>query len=314
MTTTPFDIEAHVQRLTQDGYTIIEDFADAATLAQAREALAPHLGSHHGRNSFEGLATERVYTLVARGKVFERLTEEPRLLALLDRFLQPGYLLTASQAICIHPGEAAQAVHTDDGFYRQPRPRPAISLSIIGAVDEFTDTNGATDIIPGSHTWSDEKISSLAPEEVAAMLRPVTMPPRRRQPQPGAAAGLHQSVLRTLGPDPGELLSGRAARAGEGHVAEAAVPARLQHLAAVHGPGDGIAPDQEPRGWVDRTGRPPPLTLARHPLLGRRANRGSADRARSAAPNAVRPPACRRRRVAGRRSRAGRRDRARPRR
>ena len=99
MTITSFDIEAHVQRLTQDGYTSIEDFADAATLAQARQALAPHLGSHHGRNSFEGFATERVYTLVARGAVFERLTEEPRLLALLDRFLQPGYLLTASQAI-----------------------------------------------------------------------------------------------------------------------------------------------------------------------------------------------------------------------
>ena len=48
MTTPPFDIEAHVQRLTQDGYTIIEDFADAAALHQAREALAPHLGSHHG--------------------------------------------------------------------------------------------------------------------------------------------------------------------------------------------------------------------------------------------------------------------------
>ena len=125
MTITSFDIEAHVQRLTQDGYTIIEDFADAATLAQARQALAPHLGSHHGRNSFEGFATERVYTLVARGPVFERLTEEPRLLALLDRFLQPGYLLTASQAICIYPGEQAQGVHTDDSFYRQPRPRPA---------------------------------------------------------------------------------------------------------------------------------------------------------------------------------------------
>jgi ectoine hydroxylase-related dioxygenase (phytanoyl-CoA dioxygenase family) len=176
VTTAPFDIEAHVQRLTQDGYTIIEDFADAAALEQAREALAPHLGSHHGRNSFEGFATERVYTLVARGQVFERLTEEPRLLALLDRFLQPGYLLTASQAICIYPGEAAQGVHSDDGFYRQPRPRPAISLSMIGAIDAFTDTNGATDIIPGSHTWSDEKIPSIDPREAMAMLRPAIIP------------------------------------------------------------------------------------------------------------------------------------------
>jgi ectoine hydroxylase-related dioxygenase (phytanoyl-CoA dioxygenase family) len=172
----PFDIEAHAERVMRHGYTIIEDFADAATLERIREALAPHLGRHHGRNPFEGLATERVYTLVARGKVFEELTAEPRLLALLDRFLSPGYLLTASQAICIHPGEKAQAVHTDDGFYRQPRPRPALSLSIIAAVDAFTDTNGATDIIPGSHTWSDEQIAALDPAEAAAMLRPVTMP------------------------------------------------------------------------------------------------------------------------------------------
>lgn len=172
----PFDIKAHVQRLTLDGYTVIEDFADAATVAAAREALAPHLGSHHGRNAFEGFATERVYTLVARGKVFEHLTAEPRLLALLDRFLQPGYLLTASQAICIHPGEAAQALHTDDGFYRQPRPRPAISFSLIGAIDPFTDTNGATDIIPGSHLWSDADIATLSPQQALSLLRPVIMP------------------------------------------------------------------------------------------------------------------------------------------
>ena len=39
----PFDIETHVRRLTDDGYTVIEDFADAAALAAARAALAaPH--------------------------------------------------------------------------------------------------------------------------------------------------------------------------------------------------------------------------------------------------------------------------------
>lgn len=172
----PFDIEAHARRLADEGYTLIEDFADAAVLAAARAALAPHLDAHHGRNAFEGFSTERVYTLVARGKVFEDLTADPRLLALLDRFLLPGYLLTASQAICIHPGEAAQAVHFDDGFYRQPRPRPAVSLSLIGAVDAFTDTNGATDIIPGSHLWSDADIAALSPQKAESLLRPVVMP------------------------------------------------------------------------------------------------------------------------------------------
>ncbi|WP_304171592.1 phytanoyl-CoA dioxygenase family protein [Phenylobacterium aquaticum] len=171
-----FDIAAHEARLRTDGYTIIEDFIDAGMVAAARAALAPHLGSHLGRNSFEGLTTERVYTLVARGQVFERLTEEARLLALLDRFLQPGYLLTASQAICIYPGEAAQQVHFDDGFYRQPRPRPSISLSLIGAIDAFTAANGATEVIPGSHLWSSAEVTALTPERAEALLRPVIMP------------------------------------------------------------------------------------------------------------------------------------------
>lgn len=171
-----FDITGHEARLRQDGYTIIEDFASAADLAEVRAALAPHLGSHHGRNTFEGFATERIYTLVARGRVFERLTAEPRLMALLSRFLQPGFLLTASQAICIYPGEAAQSVHTDDSFYRQPRPRPAISLSVIVAVDPFTETNGATDILPGTHTLSDAEVAALRATDAEQRLRPCAMP------------------------------------------------------------------------------------------------------------------------------------------
>ncbi len=169
-----FDLEAHVGRLTDQGYTMIEDFASASDLTEIRACLAPHQGRHRGRNDFEGLDTERVYTLVARGAVFERLTAEPRLMALLGRFLQPGFLLTASQSICIHPGESPQPIHTDDGFYRIPRPRPAISLSMVCAVDDFTAENGGTEIIPGSHRWGDPG-SPERPEDLEAHLQPMVM-------------------------------------------------------------------------------------------------------------------------------------------
>jgi ectoine hydroxylase-related dioxygenase (phytanoyl-CoA dioxygenase family) len=176
--TSRFDADAHAAQMREQGYTVIEDFMDAATLADVRETLAPYMGSHHGRNDFEGYLTERVYTLVARGKVFEDLTEEPRLLALLDRFLQPGYLLTASQAINIEPGENAQGIHTDDSFYRQPRPRPAISYTVIAAVDAFTQENGCTEVVPGSHLWGDpgspERPKDMA--KIEEMLVPMEMP------------------------------------------------------------------------------------------------------------------------------------------
>jgi ectoine hydroxylase-related dioxygenase (phytanoyl-CoA dioxygenase family) len=126
---------------------------DPTRLAEVRRALEPYLGTHNGRNPFEGHRTERVYTLVARARVFWDIVLDARVLALCERFLLPNFLLTASQAICIRPGEQPQAFHHDDSFYTVPRPRPMISISTIAAVDEFTAQNGGTEIIPGSHLW-----------------------------------------------------------------------------------------------------------------------------------------------------------------
>lgn len=167
------DIDAHAERMRRDGYTIIENLLDAQTLARVREGLAPHLGTHRGRNSFEGFTTERVYTLVGRGKVFEDVAENPDILALIAHFLQPDFLLSAAQAICIHPGEAEQSLHHDDSFYRVPRPRPPLSITMIVAVDDFTTENGATEIVPGSHEWGPPSPQSLP--KAMATKRPAVM-------------------------------------------------------------------------------------------------------------------------------------------
>ena len=171
-----FDLEAHAGRLAREGYTVLPDFLSPADLAQAREIIDALSGAHRGRNAFEGYATERIYTLVARGPVFERVVEDPRVLALLDRFLLPGYLLTASQSIRIHPGEAAQSLHIDDSFYRLPRPRPAVSLTLIAAIDPFTDENGATDILPGSHLWDEARAAEAIAAGGGPGLVPAVMP------------------------------------------------------------------------------------------------------------------------------------------
>ena len=181
-----FALDAHVRQLDQQGYSIIADFLSPEVLRAVREGLAPYLGQHQGRNDFEGYKTERVYTLVARGAVFERIAEDARVMALCSHYLQPGFLLTASQSIRIHPGETPQPLHYDDTFYTIPRPRPPVSISTIVAVDAFTAENGGTEIIPGSHRWDDEAVGgayrgALAgkpmPKELERQLVPVVMPP-----------------------------------------------------------------------------------------------------------------------------------------
>lgn len=153
-----FDVETACAEIRTRGYTLIPEFLNPERLARVQAALDRELGAYRGRNNFEGHATERVYTLVARDAVFAEIAEDPQALALCDAFLDPNYLLTGSLAICIHPGESPQPWHVDDAFYPLHRPRRMVSFSTIVAVDEFTANNGGTEMIPGSHLWSETEI------------------------------------------------------------------------------------------------------------------------------------------------------------
>jgi ectoine hydroxylase-related dioxygenase (phytanoyl-CoA dioxygenase family) len=150
-------VDRDVAVMRDQGFVVVEGLLSPAEVAECRRALAPHLERElFGRNPFEGLRTQRVYSLPAVAPIFAAIVEHPRVLAICDAFLAPNYLLTAAQAICIHPGEAPQALHYDDGFYPFPRPRPPISLATIIAIDDFTAENGATDVIAASHLWGDD--------------------------------------------------------------------------------------------------------------------------------------------------------------
>jgi ectoine hydroxylase-related dioxygenase (phytanoyl-CoA dioxygenase family) len=149
--------DAHAGAIRRDGYVVLERVLSPAEVAAQRAALAPWLqGEHMGRNDFEGFCSERVYALLAKDPALALLVEHPRLLAIVDRLLAPHYLLSAFLAIQVHPGETPQGWHFDDGGCRVPRPRPMHGVSAIWALDDFTVENGATQLIPRSHLWSDD--------------------------------------------------------------------------------------------------------------------------------------------------------------
>ncbi|HLZ02959.1 MAG TPA: phytanoyl-CoA dioxygenase family protein [Bradyrhizobium sp.] len=145
------------------GFLIFERVLPAAKVAAIRSALAPYIERDlKGRNDFEGLKTNRVYALLAKSPVFAELVIHPLVLAFVEAELGPSCLLSACLAINLQPGETVQPWHTDDGGARMPRPRPALGVSTFWAIDDTTELNGSTEVIPGSHLWDERRIQGAA--------------------------------------------------------------------------------------------------------------------------------------------------------
>ncbi len=153
----PAELDRLSAALQRDGYVILERIVPEEQIDAIREELLTLLPEHCGRNGFEGTLTQRLYAVISKTLACNPLVEHPLVLGLLDRVLAPNYLLSQLQVINILPGELAQPLHHDDGFYPVPRPRPPYGAATVIALDDFTADNGATVVIAGSHTWGEHE-------------------------------------------------------------------------------------------------------------------------------------------------------------
>jgi ectoine hydroxylase-related dioxygenase (phytanoyl-CoA dioxygenase family) len=145
------------------GYLIFERVLPADRVSAIRATLAPYLERDlTGRNDFEGLKTNRVYALLAKSPLFADLAIHPLALAFAEAELGESCLLSALLAINLQPGETVQPWHYDDGGIKMPRPRPALGISAFWAIDDTTELNGSTEVIPGSHLWDEQTVEGAA--------------------------------------------------------------------------------------------------------------------------------------------------------
>jgi hypothetical protein len=49
-----FDVDRHLARLDEDGFTIVEDYMSEDELARFREGLKPYMGMYRGRTRLKG--------------------------------------------------------------------------------------------------------------------------------------------------------------------------------------------------------------------------------------------------------------------
>ncbi|KAK4447371.1 hypothetical protein QBC34DRAFT_450281 [Podospora aff. communis PSN243] len=126
--------------------------------------------------AFHGPTTKRLNNLVGRSPTFRSLFLENDLIHECCSALfvndSGGYWMNSAQVIDIPPGSAAQPLHRDQWqfpvFTLVGPEAPEASCNFIVALSGFTDENGATRVIPGSHAWKDMSDNGRAEDSVAA--------------------------------------------------------------------------------------------------------------------------------------------------
>ncbi len=147
-------VKAHVAAVQRDGYTIIEDAFDAVLADGLRadlDRLEAELGVVPAGNDFEGARTLRIYNLLVHGVLYEQIPLLDTVLPVVEGVLDPGCLISSLSSIVICPEEKAQPIHADDILIPLAKPHAPIVCNTMWAVTDFTDANGATRLVPGSH-------------------------------------------------------------------------------------------------------------------------------------------------------------------
>ena len=148
------------------GYVIIEDVLSPSDCDDYRQILEHFMAvSPTGRNVFEGTSSHRLYALLAKSDRFADMIEHPLALAFAEHFLGESCLLSACLSINLHPGETVQPWHTDDGHISVPQPHGVFGISVFWALDDTTDMNGATEVLPFSHQWDTPDIAGRLQDE-----------------------------------------------------------------------------------------------------------------------------------------------------
>ena len=172
-----------IDLLEQDGAAIVDGFVSDIWLAEFNAAVqtsvdhyTPYDYGEPEAEEFLGRQTVRLNGLMNKAPNYIDLISDERLLTVMDHFLGPQcgqYRLNSSEVIEIHGGETAQELHWDDVIWPAHfwAPDKLLQFNVMVAATDFTENNGATQVLPGSHRWDHSTREAKAEEVTLATMK-----------------------------------------------------------------------------------------------------------------------------------------------
>lgn len=160
--------------LDRDGCVVIEGLLPVSTSDRVAQELETFFcDAEFGRGGFVGFRTKRLGSILRKSGSAVQLLAAPTVVSAMERLLGPWcerIQLNLTQAISIHPGEGAQILHRDDELFPCRAFTGELMANAMWALSDFTDENGATQVVPGSHLWPRERVAE--PHEVVSAVMP----------------------------------------------------------------------------------------------------------------------------------------------
>ena len=165
--------------LSDDGAVVVTGLFEppvvheiSAAIHRALDAVAWCNTADEGYGAdFFGHKTKRLHGVLQYSPHIEACLMHPVALATAQRWLGHKPQFSTGEVMAIGPGERQQDVHTDAGSWRRAHLPGELLFSMTIALTDFSASNGATMVAPGSHRWEPQRAYSAADFVPAEMAR-----------------------------------------------------------------------------------------------------------------------------------------------
>ena len=170
------DIDEHLEELLFLGYTVVEKAASPEVVAAARDKLealeAAQIAEAENLNTRMEDHRGIVRCPLVQDNVFLRLATLPAPMEIARRCLGENFVLLLQSGILNRPGKIKTNLFHRDLNHQHFVADAVLSINFLVALDDFTEENGATRVLPATHLSAPFPSTSFAKRHERAVCAP----------------------------------------------------------------------------------------------------------------------------------------------